>query len=62
MVSIPRDMVDAPLPKGGKFSAKINGLVAWVRWHPEQFPGYNGHGQAVLACSLGKMPGVHLHY
>ncbi|MEO8228143.1 MAG: LCP family protein [Chloroflexota bacterium] len=62
MVSIPRDLVDAPLPKGGKFSAKINGLVAWVRWHPEQFPGYNGHGQAVLAYSLGKMLGVHIDY
>ena len=39
MVSIPRDMVDAPLPKGGKFSAKINGLVAYVRWHPDAVPG-----------------------
>jgi LCP family protein required for cell wall assembly len=62
MVSIPRDLVDAPLPKGGTFSAKVNGLVAWVRWHPEQFPGYNGHGQAVLAYSLGKMLGVHIDY
>lgn len=62
MVSIPRDLVDAPLPKGGKFSAKINGLVAYVRWHPDQFSGYNGKGQAVLAYSLGKMLGVHIDY
>jgi LCP family protein required for cell wall assembly len=62
MVSVPRDMVDAPLPKGGKFSAKINGLVAYVRWHPDAFPGYNGKGQAVLAYSLGKMLGVHIDY
>jgi LCP family protein required for cell wall assembly len=62
MVSIPRDMVDAPLPKGGKFSAKVNGLVAFVRWHPDQFPGYNGKGQAVLAYSLGKMLGIHIDY
>jgi LCP family protein required for cell wall assembly len=62
MVSVPRDLVDAPLPKGGTFDAKINGLVSWVRWHPDQFPGYNGHGQAVLAYSLGKMLGVHIDY
>jgi polyisoprenyl-teichoic acid--peptidoglycan teichoic acid transferase len=62
MVSVPRDLVDAPLPKGGTFSAKLNGLVSWVRWHPDQFPGYNGHGQAVLAYSLGKMLGVHIDY
>ena len=62
MVSIPRDMVDVPLPKGGKFSAKINGLVAYVRWHPDQFPGYNGRGQAVLAYALGRMLGVHIDY
>ena len=62
MVSVPRDMVDAPLPKGGTFRAKINGLVSWVRWHPDQFPGYNGHGQAVLAYALGKMLGVHIDY
>ncbi len=62
MVSVPRDMVDAPLPKGGKFSAKVNGLVAYVRWHPDQFPGYNGKGQAVLAYSLGKMLGIHIDY
>ena len=62
MVSIPRDMVDAPLPKGGKFSAKINGLVAYVLHHPNEFPGYNGKGQAVLAYSLGRMLGVHIDY
>ena len=62
MVSVPRDMVNAPLPKGGTFSAKINGLVAYVRWHPDQFPGYNGRGQAVLAYSLGKILGVHIDY
>ena len=62
MVSIPRDMVDAPLPRGGTFRPKINGLVSYVRWNPSQFPGYNGKGQAVLAYSLGKMLGVHIDY
>ena len=62
MVSVPRDMVDAPLPKGKTFSPKINGLVANVRWNPGNYPGYSGHGQAVLAYSLGKMLGVHIDY
>jgi LCP family protein required for cell wall assembly len=62
MVSIPRDLVDAPLPKGQTFRPKINGLVAYVRWHPDEFPGYEGHGQAVLAWSLGAMLGVHIDY
>ncbi len=62
MVSIPRDLVDAPLPKGRTFQPKINGLVAYVRWHPDEFPGYEGHGQAVLAWSLGAMLGVRIDY
>ncbi len=62
MVSVPRDLVNAPLPKGKTFSPKINGLVANVRWNPGSYPGYNGHGQAVLAYSLGKMLGVHIDY
>ena len=49
MVSVPRDMVDVPLARGGVFHPKVNGLVSYVRWHPDQFPGYRGSGQAVLA-------------
>lgn len=62
MVSIPRDLVDAPLPRGRTFRPKINGLVAYVRWHPDEFPGYKGHGQAVLAWSLGAMLAVRIDY
>lgn len=62
MVSIPRDLVDAPLPGNRTFGPKINGLVSYVRWHPDEFPGYDGHGQAVLAWSLGAMLGVHIDY
>jgi polyisoprenyl-teichoic acid--peptidoglycan teichoic acid transferase len=62
MASIPRDMVDAPLPKGRTYSGKVNGLVSYVRWHADQFPGYKGNGQAVLAYALGKMLGVHIDY
>ena len=62
MVSVPRDLVDAPLPGGGTFNPKVNGLVSYVMRNPAEFPGYNGHGQAVLAWSLGEMLGVHIDY
>ena len=44
MVSIPRDMVDVPLADGRKYRGKINGLVAYARHHPKQFPGSDGTG------------------
>jgi LCP family protein required for cell wall assembly len=62
MVSVPRDLVDVPLARGGVFHPKINGLAAYVRWHPAQFPGYKGDGQAVLAGALGKLLGVRIDY
>ncbi|HEY3073486.1 MAG TPA: LCP family protein [Candidatus Limnocylindrales bacterium] len=63
MVSVPRDMVDVPLPHGlGVFHPKLNSLVSYVHWHPAAFPGYNGNGQAVLAGALGKMLGVRIDY
>ena len=62
MASVPRDLVDAPIPGGRTFSPKLNGLVSYVRWHPGAFPGYKGNGQAVLAWTLGKMLGVHIDY
>ena len=62
LVSVPRDLVDAPLPGGGTFSPKVNGLVSYVARNPVEFPGYKGHGQAVLAWSLGEMLGVHIDY
>ncbi len=42
MASIPRDMVDVPLPDGRMFKGKINGLVSYVRWNPGKFPGAKG--------------------
>jgi LCP family protein required for cell wall assembly len=62
MVSVPRDMVDVPLARGGVFHPKVNGLAAYVRWHPNEFPGYKGNGQAVLAGALGKLLGVRIDY
>lgn len=62
MLSVPRDLVDAPIPGGGTWQPKINGLAAWVRWHPDQFPGSNGVGQAVLAGVIGELIGVPIDY
>ena len=57
MVSIPRDLVDAPLPDGRVFRPKVNGLVSYANRHPEKFPGATS-GQAVLAASLGQLLNV----
>src|SRR5438309_4881276 len=63
MVSIPRDMVDVPLPDGRKFRGKINGLLAYARLHPSQFPGSDGNGQDVLMGALGTLLHVQIdHY
>jgi LCP family protein required for cell wall assembly len=61
MVSIPRDLVDVPLPDGRTFRAKINSLVSYVRWHPAQFPGYET-GQDVLAAALGELLGLRVDH
>ncbi len=62
MVSVPRDMVDVPLADGRKYSAKINGLVAYARHHPKQFPGSSGKGFDVLQGALGKLLGLDIPY
>lgn len=59
LVSIPRDMVDVPLPDGRTFRGKINSLVSFVRWHPDKFPGAKD-GQSVLAAALGDLLGLEI--
>ena len=55
MVSIPRDMVDVPLPDGRRFRDKINSLVSYARRNPAQFPGSDGTGFDVLMGALGTL-------
>ena len=55
LLSIPRDMVDVPLPDGTVFSGKINSLVSWARHHPGQFPGSDGQGYDVLMGAIGTL-------
>ncbi len=54
MVSVPRDLVDLPLPDGRVFRQKVNSLVAYANLYPNRFPGATS-GQAVLAAGLGKL-------
>jgi LCP family protein required for cell wall assembly len=59
MISVPRDLVDAPLPDGRTFSRKLNELVSYVKNNPSKFPGA-ASGQAVLASSLGLLLNVQI--
>jgi LCP family protein required for cell wall assembly len=62
MISIPRDMVDTPLPNGKKFRGKINSLAAYARNHPREFKGSNGKGIDVLQGALGTLLGLRIDY
>ena len=57
MASVPRDMVDVPLPDGRTFKPKINGLVSYVNWNKSKFPGAKD-GESVLASAIGTLLGI----
>ena len=54
MLSLPRDMVDIPLPDGRIYKGKINGMVSFVNHNKGKFPGAKD-GQSVLAAAVGKL-------
>ena len=62
MVSIPRDMVDVPLPDGRSYRGKINGLLSYARHHPKEFPGSDGTGHDVLMGAIGTLLGMRIDY
>ena len=62
MVSIPRDMVDVPMPDGRQYRDKINSLVSYARHHPAQFPGSDGTGFDVLMGALGTLLNTPIDY
>jgi len=62
MISVPRDMVNVPLPDGRVFSGKINGLDSFARIHPKEFPGSNGTGHDVLMAALGTLLNIKIDY
>jgi LCP family protein required for cell wall assembly len=57
MISVPRDLVDTPLPDGRVFRSKINELASYANRYPNKFPGATS-GQAVLAAALGTLLNV----
>ncbi len=62
MVSIPRDMVDVPLPDGTAYAPKINGIDADARHNPSRFPGSDGSGHDVLIAAVGTLLGLKIDY
>ena len=62
MISVPRDMVDVPLPNGRTFAGKLNSLAAYARRNPRQFKGANGKGIDVLQGALGTLLKLRIDY
>ncbi len=62
MVSIPRDMVDVPLPDGTIYKPKLNSLYSDAHHHPSKFPGADGSGWDVLMAATGTLLGLKIDY
>ncbi len=62
MLSIPRDMVDAPLPDGRTYRDKVNSLVSYARRNAAAFPGSDGTGFDVLTDALSTLLNVPIDY
>ena len=59
MVSVPRDLVDVPLPDGRTYRNKINSLVSYANNYPGKFKGATS-GEAVLAAALSELLDVRI--
>ena len=62
MISIPRDMVNVPLPDGSIYASKLNGLDSYARHHPSRFPGSDGTGHDVLMAAIGTLLNLQIDY
>ncbi|MEO8469549.1 MAG: LCP family protein [Chloroflexota bacterium] len=62
MISIPRDMVNVPLPDGTVYGPKLNGLDSYARHHPSTFPGSDGTGHDVLMAAIGTLLHLKIDY
>lgn len=62
ILSIPRDMVNVPLPDGSIYAPKLNGLDSTARHHPSTFPGSDGSGHDVLMAALGTLLNLKIDY
>lgn len=59
MASVPRDLVNVPLPTGDVFGPKLNSLMSYADRHPDEFP--NG-GIRTLEDAIGTLLGIDIQY
>ncbi len=59
MVSVPRDMVNAPLDGGQTYAPKLNSLMSFAIAHPKDFP---EGGMRTLEDTIGLILGIPIHY
>lgn len=59
MLSIPRDLVDVPLPDGTTYTAKINSLWSHAELHPAAYP---DGGPKAVEGAIGSLLGIQIHY
>jgi LCP family protein required for cell wall assembly len=64
MLSIPRDLVDIPLPTGDTYGRKINTLMGYVNAHPDDpdFAFAQRSGTRALLDAVGELLGIPIHY
>jgi LCP family protein required for cell wall assembly len=59
MMSIPRDLVGAPLGNGDVFGPKLNSLMSYADAHPREFP---QGGVRTLKDAVSALLGIPIHY
>jgi len=59
MVSLPRDMVNAPLTTGATYAPKLNSLMSFAQRNPKTFP---EGGMRTLEDTVGLILGIPIHY
>jgi len=59
MVSLPRDMVNAPLGNGDVYGPKLNSLLSFAERNPKTFP---KGGMRTLEDAVGSLLGIPIHY
>jgi LCP family protein required for cell wall assembly len=59
MMSVPRDLVGAPLGNGDVFGPKLNSLMSYADAHRSEFP---QGGMRALEDAIGALLGIPIHY
>jgi LCP family protein required for cell wall assembly len=59
LLSVPRDLIDTPLPGGDVYGPKLNSLMSYADAHKDVFP---QGGVRALEDAIGTLLGVPIHY